>query len=98
MVSPEANEEEPFLSSYDLINEYIHKEKDLSKHIFFLKLETKSGSVFFFFLVLFRNIVLRMCGNVFRYKPDVIKGDMDSIRPDVLHFYLSLVSFLLCVL
>ncbi|KAF3495548.1 hypothetical protein DY000_02051776, partial [Brassica cretica] len=25
-----------------------------------------------------------------RYKPDVIKGDMDSIRPDVLHFYLSL--------
>nr|VDD53602.1 unnamed protein product [Brassica oleracea] len=24
------------------------------------------------------------------YKPDVIKGDMDSIRPDVLHFYLSL--------
>ncbi|CAH8305353.1 unnamed protein product [Eruca vesicaria subsp. sativa] len=25
-----------------------------------------------------------------RYKPDVIKGDMDSIRPDVLHFYQSL--------
>ncbi|KAJ0236222.1 Thiamine pyrophosphokinase 1 [Hirschfeldia incana] len=25
-----------------------------------------------------------------RYKPDVIKGDMDSIRPDVLDFYLSL--------
>ncbi|XP_010474874.1 PREDICTED: thiamine pyrophosphokinase 2 isoform X3 [Camelina sativa] len=25
-----------------------------------------------------------------RYKPDVIKGDMDSIRPDVLDFYLTL--------
>ncbi|XP_010556746.1 PREDICTED: thiamine pyrophosphokinase 1 isoform X2 [Tarenaya hassleriana] len=25
-----------------------------------------------------------------RYKPDVIKGDMDSIRPDVLDFYVSL--------
>ncbi|XP_076946538.1 thiamine pyrophosphokinase 1-like, partial [Bidens hawaiensis] len=25
-----------------------------------------------------------------RYKPDVIKGDMDSIRPDVLNFYKKL--------
>ncbi|WZZ19882.1 hypothetical protein YC2023_121269 [Brassica napus] len=32
-------------------------------------------------------VVLRMYVNVFRYKPDVIKGDMDSIRPDVLNFY-----------
>lgn len=30
--------------------------------------------------------------NYFRYKPDVIKGDMDSIRRDVLDFYVSLVS------
>ncbi|KAJ0699313.1 putative thiamine diphosphokinase [Helianthus annuus] len=29
-----------------------------------------------------------------RYKPDVIKGDMDSIRPDVLNFYRNL----LCIL
>jgi len=28
----------------------------------------------------------------FRYKPDVIKGDMDSIRRDVLDFYINLVS------
>lgn len=27
-----------------------------------------------------------------RYKPDVIKGDMDSIRRDVLDFYVTLVS------
>jgi thiamine pyrophosphokinase len=26
----------------------------------------------------------------FRYKPDVIKGDMDSIRRDVLDFYINL--------
>ncbi|XP_052180321.1 thiamine pyrophosphokinase 1 isoform X1 [Diospyros lotus] len=25
-----------------------------------------------------------------RYKPDVIKGDMDSIRPEVLHFYTNM--------
>uniref|UniRef100_A0A2P2JJE4 Thiamin pyrophosphokinase catalytic domain-containing protein n=1 Tax=Rhizophora mucronata TaxID=61149 RepID=A0A2P2JJE4_RHIMU len=26
-----------------------------------------------------------------RYKPDIIKGDMDSIRAEVLEFYMSLV-------
>ncbi|KAJ0512785.1 putative thiamine diphosphokinase [Helianthus annuus] len=29
-----------------------------------------------------------------RYKPDVIKGDMDSIRPDVLNFYRNLMCIL----
>ena len=48
LVSPEANEE-PILSSYDLINEYIHKEKDLSKHIFSCNWKPKVV-LFFFFL------------------------------------------------
>lgn len=34
----------------------------------------------------------------FRYKPDVIKGDMDSVRAEVLEFYKNMVRLcLLCL-
>lgn len=40
------------------------------------------------FCTLFLVLVYFICS---RYKPDVIKGDMDSIRPEVQEFYTKLV-------
>ena len=86
------------VSSYELTNDglFVYRNFD-----FFEKLKSSclysQNSVCFVPIKKLVEVVLRMYVNVFRYKPDVIKGDMDSIRPDVLNFYVSLVSFFLCV-
>jgi len=39
------------------------------------------------------NVTISSC----RYKPDVIKGDMDSIRPEVKEYYSNLVTTLIYI-